>query len=183
MDGTAGTEGSSSSSSCSDSVGIARDVFLWSRKNLSFTLLLVSTAIWVLLEVYQFNFLTVASWLAMSIVSFTFLSGNIMRLLGKEPPKLSGLEISEKSALEVANSFRGVVEEFTRWMFHVSVEKEWFVFAQAVAGLLVLSYRCGETAKAKSRRFYEEVDEKVIKKLKSKFVTKDKEEIKEKKIE
>lgn len=43
--------------------------------------------------------------------------------------------------------------------------------------------RCGETAKAKSRRFYEEVDEKVIKKLKSKFVTKDKEEIKEKKIE
>ncbi|KAK9231153.1 hypothetical protein WN943_021385 [Citrus x changshan-huyou] len=217
MDGTAGTEGSSSSSSsCSDSVGIARDVFLWRRKNLSFTLLLVSTAIWVLLEVYQFNFLTVASWLAMSIVSFTFLSGNIMRLLGKEPPKLSGLEISEKSALEVANSCRGVVEEFTRWMFHVSVEKQWFVFAQAVAGLLVLSYvatfsdlltllytgivmgmtvpvidekygdkikRCGETAKVKSRRFYEEVDEKVIKKLKSKFVTKDKEEIKEKKIE
>lgn len=60
--------------------------------------------------------------------------------LYREPPKLSGLEISEKSALEVANSFRGVVEEFTRWMFHVSVEKEWFVFAQAVAGLLVLSY-------------------------------------------
>lgn len=87
MDGTAGTEGSSSSSSsCSDSVGIARDVFLWRRKNLSFTLLLVSTAIWVLLEVYQFNFLTVASWLAMSIVSFTFLSGNIMRLLGKYDP-------------------------------------------------------------------------------------------------
>lgn len=82
MDGT-GTE---ASSSCTESVGIARDLFLWRRKNLSFTLVLVSTAIWVLLEVYQFNFLTVASWLAMSIASFTFLSGNIMRLLGKYDP-------------------------------------------------------------------------------------------------
>lgn len=45
---------------------------------------------------------------------------------------------------------------------------------------------CGETAKVKSRRFYEKVDEKVIKKLKSKFIAKGKEEIKEtkeKKIE
>lgn len=137
MDGI-GTE-ASSSSSCTGSLGIARDVFLWRIKNLSFTLLLVSTAIWVMLEVYQFNFLTVAS-LAMSIVSFTFLSGNIMRLLAKEPPKLSGLEISETSTLEVANSFRGVVEELIRWMFHVSVEKEWFVYVPVIAGLLVLSY-------------------------------------------
>lgn len=53
---------------------------------------------------------------------------------------MSGLEISEKSALEVANSFREVVEELIRWMFLVSVEKELFVFVQLVAGLLVLSY-------------------------------------------
>lgn len=43
--------------------------------------------------------------------------------------------------------------------------------------------RCGEKAKVKSRKFYGKVDEKVINKLKNKFITKDKEEIKEKKIE
>ncbi|KAK1589167.1 hypothetical protein Q3G72_031149 [Acer saccharum] len=94
---------------------------------------------YVLLDVYQFNFSTIVSWAAISIVALLFLWGNLLRLLGKEPPDLPGLEISEQSTMEVANSCRGIVEEAVRWIFHVSVEREWIVFAQVVGGLLSLS--------------------------------------------
>ncbi|KAI9165486.1 hypothetical protein LWI28_014923 [Acer negundo] len=98
------------------------------------------SATWVLLDVYQFNFITIVSWAAISIVALLFLWGNLLRLFGKEPPDLPGLEISEQSNMEVANSCRGIVEEAVRWIFHVSVEREWIVFAQVVGGLLSLSY-------------------------------------------
>ncbi len=53
---------------------------------------------------------------------------------------MSRLEISEESAIEMANSIRTWIKEGIRWMFRVSAEREWFVFARNVAGLLLLSY-------------------------------------------
>lgn len=53
---------------------------------------------------------------------------------------MSGLEISEQSAFEVANSIRAWIEEGIRWMFRVSAERDWYCFAGTVAGLGLLSY-------------------------------------------
>ncbi|KAH8503426.1 hypothetical protein Peur_067172 [Populus x canadensis] len=117
-----------------------RDVFLWRRKKLSLLVLLVSTATWVLLDVYQFNLITVASWAAMFAVTSLFLYGNIARFLRKEEPDLSGLEISEQTAIEAARSVRQSIEEGVRWMCHVSAERELFLFARVVAALWLLSY-------------------------------------------
>ncbi|KAJ0040815.1 hypothetical protein Pint_28123 [Pistacia integerrima] len=210
MDASA-TEQSSSPTAPAISSDVWRDIFLWRRKNLSLSVLLTSTVIWVLLEVYHFNFVTVVSWVAMAITTLLFLWGNIRKLLGKAPPNMSGLEISEQSALEVANACRGIVEEVEKWMFHVSVDRGWFVFVQVVAGLLLLSYvgtvfslltllyigvmmgmtvplsykkyedkikSGGECLKVKSRRFYDMIDDKVIKNMKNKIVKE-----KEKKIQ
>jgi len=58
----------------------------------------------------------------------------------RDPPDMSGLEISEETAFEMANWFRAWIEEGIRWMFRVSAEREWFVFAGTVAGLGLLSY-------------------------------------------
>ncbi|KAE9466860.1 hypothetical protein C3L33_01205, partial [Rhododendron williamsianum] len=66
-----------------DDCNIARDVVLWRRKKLSISVLLVATAIWVLLDVYEFNFLTLISWAGMVVVTSAFLWGNILRLLNK----------------------------------------------------------------------------------------------------
>ncbi|XVE82736.1 hypothetical protein DITRI_Ditri16bG0030000 [Diplodiscus trichospermus] len=126
--------------SSSPALDTLREIILWRRKKLSATVLLISTATWILLEVYEFNFITVASWLAIFVVASLFLWGNLLRLLGKEPPTLSDLEISENTAMEIANTCGTVIEEVLRWMFHVTVEGEWFVFARTVAGLLLLSY-------------------------------------------
>lgn len=131
---------STSSKSSPVSYDTVRDVFLWRRKKLSLLVLLVSTATWVLLDVYQFNLITVASWAAMFAVTSLFLYGKIARFLRKEEPDLSGLEISEQTAIEAARSVRQSIEEGVRWMCHVSAERELFLFAHVVAALCLLSY-------------------------------------------
>ncbi|KAK4584474.1 hypothetical protein RGQ29_022272 [Quercus rubra] len=165
--------------------------------------LLISTVTWVLLEVYQFSFLIVISWAAMFIVTSMFLWGNILRLLGKDVPDMSWLEISEESTIEMVNGIREWIEEGIRWMFRVSAERDWFVFVRTVVGLLLLSYvgtssdlltllyigivtgmtvpvlymkyednikRQMEWVKGQSRRFYDMIDEKVVKNMKNKIV-------------
>ncbi|XWS33659.1 hypothetical protein CRYUN_Cryun22dG0101500 [Craigia yunnanensis] len=51
---------------------IVNDIALWKRKKLSGSLLFTSTATWVLQQVYEYNFLTIASWLAIVIVTSLF---------------------------------------------------------------------------------------------------------------
>ncbi|WRX08549.1 Reticulon - like 2 [Theobroma cacao] len=58
----------------------------------------------------------------------------------REPPNLSDLELSKETALEIENTCRTFIEEVIGWMFHVTVEGNWLVFARTVVGLLLLSY-------------------------------------------
>lgn len=67
-------------------------------------------------------------------MSFTF-----GLLIAREPPDLSRVGITEKSALEMGNTVRAWVEEGIRWMFQVAAEREWFVFVGTVSGLWLLS--------------------------------------------
>ncbi|XP_008241555.1 PREDICTED: reticulon-like protein B13 [Prunus mume] len=189
------------------------DIILWRKKRQSLLTLLTATTTWVLLQVYQFNFLTLISYLAMFIVASLFLSGNLLRLLGKGPPDLSRVGISEKSASEMGNTIQVWVEEGIRWMFWVAAEREWFVFVGTVSGLLLVSRvatsvdlltllyigtvtgmtvpamyvkyqdkikRGEEKLKAQLKRYYDTVDEKVVKKLQNKVTVR---EEKEKKVE
>ncbi|KAK7406593.1 hypothetical protein VNO78_08221 [Psophocarpus tetragonolobus] len=119
---------------------IVKDVVLWKRKKLNATVIVAATAAWVLMEVCEFKFLTVISWVAILIVASLFLYANMLRLLGKEPPNLLRLELTEETAVGIAKTVRACIEEAIRWLFLVSAEKEWPVFLGAVAGLLSLSY-------------------------------------------
>ncbi|KAJ9170750.1 hypothetical protein P3X46_018833 [Hevea brasiliensis] len=131
------SDASKSSLFSSDTV---KDIFLWRRKKLSLLVLIVATAAWVLLDIYEFNFITAASWAAMVIVSSLFLYGNLFRLFRKEEPNLSGLEVSEQTAIDTAKSLKEMIEGGIRWMFQSStVERDWFVFARVVAVLWLLS--------------------------------------------
>ncbi|XP_068342970.1 reticulon-like protein B13 [Pyrus communis] len=192
---------SQSSDSSLSKLDTVRDILLWRKKKQSFLVLLAATATWILLDVYQFNFLTVISYVAMFIVTSLFLSGNLLRLLGKEPPDLSRVGITEKSALEMGNTIRAWVEEGIRWMFQVAAEREWFIFVGTVSGLWLLSRvarcvdlltllyigvvmgmtvpamyvkyedkieRSEEKLKAQLKRYYDTLDEKVVKKIQNK---------------
>ncbi|KAM1174727.1 hypothetical protein FF1_027256 [Malus domestica] len=192
---------SQSSDSSLPKLDTVRDILLWRKKKQSFLVLLTATATWILLDVCQFNFLTVISYVAMFIVTSLFLSGNLLRLLGKEPSDLSRVGITEKSALEMGNTIRAWVEEGIRWMFQVAAEREWFVFVGTVSGLWLLSRvarcvdlltllyigivmgmtvpamyvkyedkigRSEEKLKAQLKRYYDTLDEKVVKKIQNK---------------
>ncbi|CAI9110110.1 OLC1v1010078C1 [Oldenlandia corymbosa var. corymbosa] len=122
---------------------VAQDVIMWRKRCLSILVLSAATATWVALQVYQFTFLTVASWVAMFVVASLFVWGNIHRLLGKEVPELSGMEISEGSAVEMAHGIRESVEEGLRWMFRVSSTtngRELLKFAAILASAWLLSW-------------------------------------------
>ncbi|CAI9758782.1 unnamed protein product [Fraxinus pennsylvanica] len=116
-----------------------KDLMFWRNKRLNVLVLLVTTATWVVLEIYGYNFITVASWVSMALVSFMFLWGSTHRILRKEDPDLSGMEISEQSAMESAKLLREQVEKSVRLIFCVGAEKEWFVFAGVVACLYAMS--------------------------------------------
>ncbi|XP_061340829.1 reticulon-like protein B13 [Gastrolobium bilobum] len=118
---------------------IVKDVILWRRKKLSATVLVTATLTWVLMEVWQFNFLTVVSWVAIIVTASMFLYANMLKLLGKEPLNLSMLELREETTLRMANTVRAWIEEAIRWLFLVSAEKDWPVFVGVVAGLWLLS--------------------------------------------
>ena|ERR1044072_3974468 len=62
---------------------IVKDVVLWRRKKLSALVLVAATATWMLMQVFQFNFLTIISWLAIFLVASVFLYANLCRLLGR----------------------------------------------------------------------------------------------------
>ncbi|CAM8941023.1 unnamed protein product [Rhodiola kirilowii] len=159
----------------------------------------------VLLEAYQFNFVTVASWACMLLISVLFLLNNLLRLLGKE--SATNLwrcdQLTQEWTERVSKSVGEVMEEGIRWTFRVSVDKEWHVFARTVVLLLVFSkvvaffdllsllYTCtlvgmtvpvtylkyeekikryAEGVKARWRRACQTFDDRVVRKVKSKFV-------------
>ncbi|CBI18559.3 unnamed protein product, partial [Vitis vinifera] len=130
---------SSTEKSSQPILDLARDILLWRRKKMSVMVFFISTATWVLMEVYQFNSITIVCWVGMAVVTSLFIWGNMCRLLGKEPPSLSGLEITEQSTTEMTILFRESIEEAVRWMFRVGAESEWYVFAGVVTGLWILS--------------------------------------------
>ncbi|KAJ8453165.1 hypothetical protein Cgig2_008049 [Carnegiea gigantea] len=45
--------------------GVVRDIIMWRRRKVSGVLVAVATVLWVMLEIYSFNFLPLASYTAM----------------------------------------------------------------------------------------------------------------------
>ncbi|KAE8704987.1 hypothetical protein F3Y22_tig00110430pilonHSYRG00084 [Hibiscus syriacus] len=109
--------------SSSPALDTFRDIILWRRKKVSATLLLVSTATWVF-EVYQFNFITVVSWLTIFILASVFLWGNILSFSAK-PPKCPIWSYRNRQPWRLQTS-RTVMEDVLRWMFRVTVEENWY---------------------------------------------------------
>ncbi|KAM7507033.1 hypothetical protein LguiA_017486 [Lonicera macranthoides] len=107
---------------------------------MSILVLLVATVTWVVMEVYDYNFIPMVSYVGMAISASLFIWAGILRLMGKETPSLSGLEIPEQTAIGMGHSVREWIEEGVRWMFRIGAEGELFVFAGAVVALWLFSH-------------------------------------------
>ncbi|GKB57658.1 reticulon-like protein B13 [Tanacetum coccineum] len=122
-----------------DNVYSVKDIIMWRRKRMSVGVVAAATLFWVVMEVYRFNFLTVASWTAIFLFSSLFAWANIYRIIYKEEPSMSGLGISESTANGMVHWVRETSEEGMRWMFKVGAQSEWYVFVATVVGLWILS--------------------------------------------
>ncbi|KAK9285083.1 hypothetical protein L1049_024268 [Liquidambar formosana] len=117
-------------------ISIAALLFQCWRKKPNLAPLFLAPAAWVVVRLYQINFVTVALWVVMLMVASLFLWGKKLRLLTKEPLSKLGLQITERSAMEMADSFQ-------KWILGVGsviqggAEIELFFFASAVAALLL----------------------------------------------
>jgi hypothetical protein len=60
-----------------------KDIVLWRRKKLSTMIIVAATVTWVLMELYQFKFLTLVSWITIFFVASIFIYSNMLTLLGK----------------------------------------------------------------------------------------------------
>ncbi|XP_058777946.1 reticulon-like protein B13 [Vicia villosa] len=119
---------------------IMRDIVLWRRKKLGTFVLIAATATWVLMEVYQYNFLTLISWLTILVITSIFLYAKMLTLFGKEPPKFLRLEFKEETAIRMAKIVKARIEESIRWLFMVTTKEDWFVLVGVMARFLALSY-------------------------------------------
>ncbi|XP_047319638.1 reticulon-like protein B13 [Impatiens glandulifera] len=116
-----------------------KDICQWRRKKLSAAVLVGATAFWVALEVYQFNFITIVSWIGLIVTAVSFLSGAIFRLFHKEAPKLEKLEMREEMVEEIAKTIGECFDGGMKWMFRVSMETEWYAFLATLVCLWILS--------------------------------------------
>ncbi|KAJ9562329.1 hypothetical protein OSB04_007489 [Centaurea solstitialis] len=120
-----------------------KDVIMWRRKRMSVGVLAAATVLYVVMEVYGFNFITVASWTAIFLLSSLFAWANIFKLIYKHferrRTKYVGVVISENTATGIAIRIREFSEEAARWMFKIGAESEWYVFVATIAGLWLLS--------------------------------------------
>ncbi|XP_076886938.1 reticulon-like protein B13 [Bidens hawaiensis] len=112
---------------------------MWRNKPMSVGVLTTITLLWVVMEIYGYNFITVASWIAIFLFSSLFTWANIYRIIYKEEPSMSAIGISESTATEMARWVTETSEDATRRVFKVGAQSEWYVFAATVAGLWLLS--------------------------------------------
>ncbi|KAK8497096.1 hypothetical protein V6N13_053293 [Hibiscus sabdariffa] len=121
---------------------VVSDIALWKRKKISGSLLVSSTATWLLQQVYEHKFLTVASWVAIFVVTSLFIWRYVNRFLDREEASKSRMDkLREQFVLDISNACWEVTDEVTRWIFDATdVEAEWSVFPQTIAYLLLFAY-------------------------------------------
>ncbi|XVF59489.1 hypothetical protein PTKIN_Ptkin07bG0280000 [Pterospermum kingtungense] len=121
---------------------IVNDIALWKRKKLSGSLLFISTANWVLQQVYEYNFVTIASLLAIFVATSLFIWRYVNKFVNREEEAKSKLEnIREQVAMETANACWELTDKVIGWIFHVTdVEREWSAFPLTVVILLIFCY-------------------------------------------
>ncbi|XP_043714432.1 reticulon-like protein B13 [Telopea speciosissima] len=120
------TVSSASSNPSRHSPNLMKDIYLWKNKKRSASIVAIATAIWVMLKVCGFNFLTVVCWVTMIIVTSRHAGDFFL------------WEISGEFAMVSQNAFLMAAEGGIVWMFKVGVEDKWFIFVGIIAGVLIV---------------------------------------------
>ncbi|KAL8231350.1 hypothetical protein R6Q57_001128 [Mikania cordata] len=147
-----------------------KDAMMWRRKAMSIGVLTSMTVLWVVMEIYGYNFITLASWIAIFLFSSFFAWSNIYRLIYKEEPGMCSIGISDRTATAMANQIKEYSEDAMRWVFKCEVLGTLMSMSVPVIWLKY-DYKIREHGKRLhllSKRYYSMIEQRVLQKLKNK---------------
>ncbi|CAL1408763.1 unnamed protein product [Linum trigynum] len=123
------------------SAATVSDIVLWRRPISSALVVSVATATWVLFEVYEFNIVTVVSWVGLAVVASLYLYGHLYRIFRKEEPDLMDRQfLREERVVEAAKSAGSSIELVLQCLVRMSTNGDWRVLAHLVAVLWFVAY-------------------------------------------
>ncbi|KAM7531964.1 hypothetical protein LguiB_035374 [Lonicera macranthoides] len=125
--------------------GLAADVILWRRKNLTVGILTVTLAAWVVFERSGYTLLSLVSSVLFLLFSILFLWSKSASILNRPAPPLPSLYLPEETANEAAVFIRDRINGLLSVSEDIALGKAPQMFIKVAASLLLISIIGGFT--------------------------------------
>lgn len=99
-------------------------MLLWRDTRLSGGILAGVTILWLLFEVAEYNFLTLACHLSITAMLIAFIWSNLALLFDREPPRIPELILTERSMKDLAHVFHGKLSRLLTILFDIARGKD-----------------------------------------------------------
>ncbi|KAH0453615.1 hypothetical protein IEQ34_017939 [Dendrobium chrysotoxum] len=119
--------------------GKVADVVLWRNKHLSAAILAGVSVIWFLLEVVEYNFLTLLCHISITGMLLLFIWSYGVALVDKSPPKLTEIILPENDFREFAQVLHARLSSFLSILQDVTMGKNLRLFFLAITSLWIIS--------------------------------------------
>ncbi|KAF5476208.1 hypothetical protein F2P56_007941 [Juglans regia] len=125
--------------------GLAADVILWKRKDVTLSILLVTLAAWVVFEKSGYTLLSLVSSVFLLLIIILFLWAKAASILNRPAPPLPDLHLSEEMVNEVANFIRLHVNNLLSVSQDIALGKDSRLFFKVAAYLWLIYFVGGLT--------------------------------------
>ncbi|ESR42515.1 hypothetical protein CICLE_v10012753mg [Citrus x clementina] len=125
--------------------GLAADVILWRRKNVTVGILLVTLAAWVVFERSGYTLLSLVSSVLLLLIAILFIWAKAAAILNRPAPPLPELHLSEEMVNEVAALIRTRVNDFLSVSQDMALGKNSRLFFRVALYLWLISFVGGLT--------------------------------------
>lgn len=125
--------------------GVAADVILWRRKNVTVGILLVTLAAWVVFERSGYTLLSLVSSVLLLLIAILFLWAKSAAILNRPAPPLPELHLSEEMVNEVAALIRTHLNDLLSVSQDIALGKNSRLFFRVALCLWLISFVGGLT--------------------------------------
>ncbi|GAA0164716.1 membrane traffic protein [Lithospermum erythrorhizon] len=119
--------------------GKAADIFLWREKKVTGSVVGVTTAIWVLFELFQYHLLTLVCHLLLLSLVVMFLWSHASTFIKKSIPKIPQVVLPEDIVLDVAAALRVEINRAFFIIREIALGKDLKKFLCVITGLWIVS--------------------------------------------
>lgn len=119
--------------------GSKADVILWRRRRVSFGIVVVATAAWILFEKSGLSFLSISCDVLLILIVLRFLRANYAVIRNRQLKSLPELVLSEDMVNTAAASFRAKVNYMLLMAHDITHGKDFKLFFMVAIGLWLLS--------------------------------------------